>query len=63
MKIVGRDPQGMAIVVRALALFAVVMVAFGIWLMLSSAQPMLGVLVLGLGLVDGVMAVALSRRS
>ena len=53
----------MAIVVRALALFAVVMVAFGIWLMLSSAQPMLGVLVLGLGLVDGVMAVALSRRS
>ena len=63
MKIVGRDPQGMAIVVRALALFAVVMAAFGIWLMLSSAQPMLGVLVLGLGLVDGVMAVALSRRS
>ena len=62
MKIVGRDPQGMAIVVRALALFAVVMVAFGIWLMLSSAQPMLGVLVLGLGLVDGVMALALSRR-
>lgn len=62
MKLVGKDPQGMAIVVRALAAFAVVMVGFGIWLMLSSAQPMIGVLVLGLGLVDGVMAVALSRR-
>lgn len=53
----------MAIVVRALALFAVVMVGFGAWLVISSTQPMIGVLVLGLGLVDGVMALLLSRRS
>lgn len=63
MKIVMRDPGGMGIVVKALALFAVVMVAFGIWLILSSPQPMIGVLVLGLGLVDGVMALVLSRRA
>ena len=58
-----RDPGGMGIVVKALVLFAVVMVAFGIWLILSSSQPMIGVLVLGLGLVDGLMALVLSRRS
>jgi hypothetical protein len=63
VKIVMKDPQGMAIVVRALALFAIVMVGFGIWLMLSSEEPMIGVLVIGLGLVDGVMAVMLSRRT
>ena len=63
MKPTGRDPQGMAIVIRALALFAVVMVGFGTWLVLSSTQPMIGVLVLGLGLVDGMMALLLSRRS
>lgn len=63
MKIVMRDPGGMGLVIKALALFAVVMVAFGIWLMLSSPQPMIGVLVLGLGLVDGVMALMLSRRA
>jgi hypothetical protein len=63
MKIVIRDPGGMGIVIKALALFAVVMVVFGTWLIVSSAQPMIGVLVLGLGLVDGVMAFALSRRT
>jgi hypothetical protein len=63
MSPIARDPQGMKIVVRALGLFAVVMVGFGVWLMLSSAQPMIGVLVLGLGVVDGMMAVLLSRRT
>lgn len=53
----------MGLVVKALALFAVVMVVFGIYLILKSPQPMIGVLVLGLGLVDGVMAVVLSRRT
>lgn len=63
MKIVMRDPGGMGIVVKALALFAVVMVGFGTWLILTSSQPMIGVLVLALGLVDGVMALVLARRS
>lgn len=63
MKHSSRDPQGMTIVIRALAVFAVVMVGFGTWLIFSSAQPMIGALVLGLGLVDGVMALLLSRRS
>ena len=63
MSPLARDPQGMAIVVRALALFAVVMVVFGSYLIVSSAQPMIGVLVLGLGLVDGLMALVLSRRT
>lgn len=63
MKIVMRDPGGMGLVIRALLLFAVVMVGFGIWLILSSPQPMIGVLVLALGLVDGVMALVLSRRA
>lgn len=63
MKIVMRDPGGMGLVIRALLLFAVVMVGFGIWLIMSSPQPMIGVLVLGLGLVDGVMALVLSRRA
>ena len=63
MKIVIRDPQGMGIVVKALVGLAVVMVAFGTWLILSSPQPMIGVLVVGLGLVDGLMAFVLSRRT
>jgi hypothetical protein len=63
MKIVMRDPQGMGIVIKALVVFAVVMVAFGTWLILSSPRPMIGVLVLGLGLVDGLMAFVLSRRT
>jgi hypothetical protein len=63
MKIQISDPGGLGLVVKALALFAVVMVAFGTWLIFSSAQPMIGVLVLGLGLVDGLMAVVLSRRA
>lgn len=53
----------MAIVVKALGVFAVVMVAFGTWLIIRSPQPMIGVLVLALGLVDGVMALVLARRS
>ena len=57
-----RDPQGMGIVVKALVFTAVVMTGLGAWLVASSQQPMIGVLVLGVGLVDGVMALVLSRR-
>lgn len=58
-----RDPQGMTIVVKALTFTAVVMVALGAWLIAASSQPMIGVLVLGVGLVDGLMALVLSRRA
>jgi hypothetical protein len=52
----------MGIVVKALVFTAVVMTGLGAWLVASSQQPMIGVLVLGVGLVDGVMALVLSRR-
>jgi hypothetical protein len=63
MKIVMKGTGDMKLVARVLVFFAVVMVVFGVYLMAASSQPMIGVLVLALGLVDGLRALVLSRRA
>jgi hypothetical protein len=57
-----RDDTGMRIVVRALTVTAIGMVAAGLWLLWDSRQPLVGALVIALGIVDGMMAWGLSRR-
>ncbi len=53
--------DGMGVVVKALLFSAAVLVAAGAWLVATSRQPMIGVLVLAAGLVDGAMAWGLGR--
>lgn len=53
--------DGMGIVVKSLLFTAAVLVAAGAYLIASSRQPMIGVLVLAAGLIDGAMAWGLGR--
>lgn len=57
----GRDGN-MRIVVRALTFTALVLVMVGVILLFTSRQPLIGALVVGIGLVDAIMAYGLSHR-
>lgn len=55
--------DGMAIVVKALLFTSVVLVLVGVYMLLRSSQPLIGALVIGAGVLDGLMALGLSKRS
>lgn len=53
----------MAIVVKSLAVTAVAMITGGLALVIATEHKMIGVLLVGAGAVDVVMALILSRRN
>jgi hypothetical protein len=57
------ERDGMAIVVKSLFVTALVMITGGMSLIFATDNKMIGVLVVGAGAVDAVMALILSKRS
>ena len=51
------------VVVRALVFTAIVLIAFGAWLLFTTQRPLMGALIMVAGAIDGLMAWGLSRRS